>query len=206
MTGASHANVISERILQPLGLNATYYRNEPGYPRPPGLVNAYQDLAGDGRLVNVSDLAVHYTGMFIGYAGLLASLGRLRRLHRGAARRPGGRGGIPCRDEGDARNPPGYGLGLHFIQTPYGPGIGHGGGDVGVTERGAALPRCRRDARAAHKRRKQRHHRGDVQPPLGRGKRGRAEQPVSGAAPEGRSRRGGSAAGLGFTLLREGVI
>jgi hypothetical protein len=25
-----------------------------------------------------------------------------------------------------------YGLGLHFLDTPYGPGIGHGGADFGV--------------------------------------------------------------------------
>ena len=42
-----HAKVISEGILQPLGLDATHYKNESGYPRPPGLVNSYQDLAGD---------------------------------------------------------------------------------------------------------------------------------------------------------------
>jgi hypothetical protein len=25
-----------------------------------------------------------------------------------------------------------YGLGLNFIETPYGPGVGHSGGDVGT--------------------------------------------------------------------------
>ena len=70
VTGASHADMITERIIEPLGLAATYYRNEPGYPSPPGTVNSYQDLAGDERLMNVSDLVVHNTGQFIGYTGL----------------------------------------------------------------------------------------------------------------------------------------
>jgi hypothetical protein len=40
---------------------------------PPRLVNSYQDLAGDGRLVNVTDMTTRYNGMFIGHTGLIAS-------------------------------------------------------------------------------------------------------------------------------------
>jgi len=131
VTGASHANVISERILQPLELNATYYKNEPGYPRPPGLVNSYQDLAGDGRLMNVTDMTVHYTDMFMGNTGLIASSADfaafLEALLDGRLINEASLAEMQKRSRCDC-----YGLGLHFIETPYGPGVGHSGGDFGI--------------------------------------------------------------------------
>jgi hypothetical protein len=33
-----------------------------------------------------------------------------------------------------------YGLGMNFIETPYGPGIGHSGGDFGVLSRVRHFP------------------------------------------------------------------
>ncbi len=131
VTGRGHASVISERILQPLGLGATYYKNEPGYPKPPGLVNSYQDIAGDGRLMNVSDLTEHFNGMFFGHTGLIATSadfaefiealfdGRL--ISETSLAEMQERTECPC-----------YGLGLSFSQTPYGPAIGHAGGDFGI--------------------------------------------------------------------------
>lgn len=131
VTKANHARVISERIIQPLALNATYYKNERGYPTPPGLVNSYQDLAGDGRLVNMSDMTRHFNGMFVGNTGLIASSadfgafiealldGRVLGTEYLAEMQEHSR--CDC-----------YGLGLSFVKTPYGTGIGHNGGDVGV--------------------------------------------------------------------------
>lgn len=131
VTGASHANVISERILQPLGLSATYYKNEPGYPVPPGLANSYQDLAGDGRLVNVSDMTTHYNEMFIGHTGLIASSADfaefIEALIDARLVDQASLDEMLERTECDC-----YGLGLHFRETSYGSGIGHGGGDFGI--------------------------------------------------------------------------
>jgi D-alanyl-D-alanine carboxypeptidase len=131
MTGASHADVISERIIQPLGLSATYYKNEPGYPKPPGLVNSYHDLVGDGGIMNVSDITVHFNGMFSGNTGLIASSADyaafIEALLDGSLISQASLAEMQERIKCSC-----YGLGLSFIETPYGPGIGHDGGDIGI--------------------------------------------------------------------------
>jgi D-alanyl-D-alanine carboxypeptidase len=131
VTGASHANVISERIIRPLGLGASYYKNEPGYPKPPGLVNSYQDLAGDGRLVNVSDVTTHFNGMFIGHTGLIASSSDfaafIEALLDGRVVNQASLAEMQKRTECEC-----YGLGLHFALTEYGLAVGHDGGDFGI--------------------------------------------------------------------------
>jgi D-alanyl-D-alanine carboxypeptidase len=131
VTEASHANVVSMRILQPLGLNATYYKNEPNYPRPLGIVNSYQDLAGDGRLMNVSDLVAHNAGIFFGNAGLIATSADFAEFIEALL------DGRIVNQESLAqmqrwRESSHNGLGLNFIETPYGVGIGHSGGDLGI--------------------------------------------------------------------------
>jgi D-alanyl-D-alanine carboxypeptidase len=125
-----HANVITERILSPLGLSATYYKNEQGYPSPPGLVNSYEDYTGDGALVNVSDYAAHAAGEFMGNAGLIATSADfasfLEALLEGEV--VGQESVAEMQDWGSSH----YGLGLNLIETPYGPGVGHAGGDLGA--------------------------------------------------------------------------
>ena len=131
VTREGHAGVITHRILEPLGLAGTCYKNEPGYPTPAGLVNSYQDLAGDGRLMNVSDLATHALGIFSGNAGLIATSADfaafLDALLGGGIIGPESLAQMQERTES-----PRYGLGLHFLETAYGPAIGHSGGDMGV--------------------------------------------------------------------------
>jgi D-alanyl-D-alanine carboxypeptidase len=145
VTGGSHAEVIRRRILEPLHLEATYYKSQPGYPRPPGLVNSYQDVAGDGRLMNVSDLAVYSLQIFSGNAGLIATSADfatfIEALLDGSIVGPASLSAM--RSWGERSR---YGLGLNFIETPYGLGIGHSGGDSGALaqvrrfpERGATL-------------------------------------------------------------------
>lgn len=131
VTEASHANVITERILHPHGLDATYYKNEPNYPRPPGIVNSYQDLAGNGRLMNVSDLVAHNAGIFFGNAGLIATSADFAEFIEALLD-----GRIVTQESLSQmqqwRESSHYGLGLNFIETPYGVGIGHSGGDLGI--------------------------------------------------------------------------
>jgi D-alanyl-D-alanine carboxypeptidase len=128
---AGHAGVISEHIIQPLGLRATYYKNEAGYPSPPGLVNSYQDLVGDGGLMNGSDLAVHSAKTSMGYAGVIASAADYATFVEGLLE--GRIIGESMLTEMQTRTEwERYGLGLHFLETPYGLGIGHSGGSFGI--------------------------------------------------------------------------
>lgn len=131
VTAGSHADVISERILAPLGLDATYYRNEAGYPTPPGLVNSYQDVAGDGRIMNVTDIVTNGSRIFFGHAGLIATSADyaafLNALLVGEILGPEMLTQMLERPDAGS-----YGLGLSFTDTPYGTAVGHSGGDMGV--------------------------------------------------------------------------
>lgn len=74
LTG-SHAQFFNTRIFQPLGLQNTYYKVEPGLPCPPKLVNLYFDRYGDGNLENVTDvLCVYYFNVHYGSSGIIADL------------------------------------------------------------------------------------------------------------------------------------
>jgi D-alanyl-D-alanine carboxypeptidase len=131
-SGAGHADLIAHRILQPLGLTGTSYRNDESYPRPPGLVSSYQDLAGDGRLMNVSDLAVHAATVFFGNAGLIATSADfaafLEGLMAGSIVSPETLALMMERPTPSSS----YGLGLSFLETEYGDAVGHSGGDMGT--------------------------------------------------------------------------
>jgi D-alanyl-D-alanine carboxypeptidase len=131
VTGEGHAEVISQRIIQPLGLAETFYGIGPGSPTPVGLVNSYQDLLGDGRIANVSDLSAHAAETAFGQAGLIASASDfatfLEALLGASILGPGSLDEMQDHTRCDC-----YGLGLSFLDTAYGVGIGHDGGDVGT--------------------------------------------------------------------------
>ena len=126
-----HASVIATRILQPLGLHDTYYKEGQAYPTPAGLVNSYQDVAGDGRLMNVTDLMIHNDRVFMGNAGLIASSADLAdfldALVGGQVVSPQSLAEMEAWSE-----PHRHGLGLSYLDTSYGPAIGHSGGDIGA--------------------------------------------------------------------------
>jgi D-alanyl-D-alanine carboxypeptidase len=73
VTGEDHSRFISSAIIQKLGLQNTYYKNEAGYPKPKGLVNSYMDRYGNKTLENASDVQNKFTESFIGEDGVLAS-------------------------------------------------------------------------------------------------------------------------------------
>lgn len=138
-TQGSHADFMNLRILEPLGLTETYYEAGPGHPVPPGLVNSYQDLAGDGRLMNVTDLAINSMEIFFGNAGLVATSADyahfLESLLGGELIGQEMLGQMLERPEGSR-----YGLGLGFRETPFGWAVGHGGGDLGVLSQVRRFP------------------------------------------------------------------
>jgi D-alanyl-D-alanine carboxypeptidase len=68
-----HARFLDEQIVQPLDLNQTYYKTQRAYPTPPGLVNAYADWYGDGRLINVTESHATHHASAQGDGGMIAS-------------------------------------------------------------------------------------------------------------------------------------
>lgn len=70
-----HADFLSRRIFQPLGMTHTYYRKEAGLPRPPRLVTPYLDRYGDGTLESVGTVfpTVRQNHAY-GAGGLLADM------------------------------------------------------------------------------------------------------------------------------------
>jgi hypothetical protein len=94
-------------------------------------VNSYEDLAGDGRLLNVSDLVIHFSAEVAGNAGLLATSADfatfIEALFDARLVGPSRLAEMLKHTHCDC-----YGLGLHFFETPFGMAIGHSGGDLGV--------------------------------------------------------------------------
>lgn len=134
-----HAAAVRDLVVKPLELRSTCYRNDPGYPSPPGLVNGYQDLVGDGTLMNVTDLARHAAGVFMGNAGLITNSADLAdfldALLGGGLLAPTSLSAMTAWSE-----PSRYGLGLGYLQTPYGRAVGHSGGDVGALAQARCFP------------------------------------------------------------------
>jgi D-alanyl-D-alanine carboxypeptidase len=69
----NHPAYISETILKPLGLDQTFYRNEPGYLNYPELVNTYWDRHSNGIIENVSQLQRNNVRCMVGDDGMVAT-------------------------------------------------------------------------------------------------------------------------------------
>lgn len=67
----NHAKAVSDKIITPLELEHTFYKNEPAYPNPPGLSNCYLDLYGNGTLQNSTDWESNFSQMSIGHDGMI---------------------------------------------------------------------------------------------------------------------------------------
>jgi len=71
----SHVDFFVSRIFWPMGLTSTFYKSEPGLPKPPELVNYYYDRYGDGYIENVTnELCALYFNADFGYSGIIATL------------------------------------------------------------------------------------------------------------------------------------
>jgi len=120
-----HARFFSTWIFQPLGLTHTFYKLEPGLPRPPKLVDVYFDRYGDGAIENVTDplCALNFNAN-IGCSGILADMADNARFMEALA------GGELFSPESWAEmikpSYPGfewYGLGIGIIKSKDGQGI-----------------------------------------------------------------------------------
>jgi D-alanyl-D-alanine carboxypeptidase len=135
VTGKPHADFLSERIFKKLGLNQTFYKNEPGYPQPEGLVNSYWDRYSNGQLENITEVAIHFDEISVGHDAMLASAYDFSKFLDALFK------GQIVSDATleqmmdwrfDKRDEVFNGLGILRETTKYGDAIGHGGGNFGV--------------------------------------------------------------------------
>lgn len=135
VTGRPHADFLTERIFTPLGLTGTYYKNEPGYPRPPGLVNSYYDRFDNGQLENITEVAIRFDSLSVGHDAMLATPYDYAKfidalLHGKIVSASSLK--EMMRWKYDEKKETYNGLALLKRHTLYGDGIGHGGGNFGV--------------------------------------------------------------------------
>ncbi|MBD2766910.1 beta-lactamase family protein [Hymenobacter sp. BT664] len=144
VTGRSHAYRFTERIFQPLGLRDIYYKNEPGYPRPRGLVSGnYFDRDGDSVLEDYSGFETASVSSFLGDDGLISSAYDLGQFIEalGKGKLVNGQSLQQMTrwvDTGITGTQ--YGLGLFGVDTPYGRAFGHSGSGVGAAAQMYYLP------------------------------------------------------------------
>jgi D-alanyl-D-alanine carboxypeptidase len=131
-----HADFLTRRIFQPLGMTHTYYRKEAGLPQPPLLITPYLDRYNDGAVESVG--AVFPTirqNHAYGAGGLLADLADYARFNEALF---GGELVSPAALQmmstpQGAATPYGYGFGMIIHRTEgvdedkYGRCFGHGG-------------------------------------------------------------------------------
>jgi D-alanyl-D-alanine carboxypeptidase len=80
LTG-SHVEFFRERIVQPLGLGNTYYKDEPGLPNLPAMADSYYDRFGDGNLENIGpDMRLQVFRKGYGDSGLFSTVGDIARF------------------------------------------------------------------------------------------------------------------------------
>ena len=131
----SHADVISDRIIKKLDLKNTFYKNEQGYPNPNGLVNSYWDRYSDGKLENITKVAIHFDETNVGHDAMLATAYDyslfINALMQGKLVSHKSLNEMMTWKY-DQKDEIYNGFGLLREITPYGDAIGHAGGNFGV--------------------------------------------------------------------------
>jgi len=132
-TGRKHADLLREKIIQPLGLSHTYY--QPHDELPNSVAQGYYDLYNNNTLVNVSNLV---TGSGNGYGGVYSNLFDLYKfidavLLQKTFLTPKSLSIMESYGKSDGSNRYGYGIMKKFIERGPNAGIGHAGRDVGYT-------------------------------------------------------------------------
>ena len=129
VTGRDHASLVTERVFKKLGVMDTYYKSEPGYPAPDGLVNTYLDYRGTGQLQNISEVERNFAQMNIAHDAMIASAYDYFRFISGLFN-----GEIISENSVDTMIANGNRLGVfRFPSELYGvTKIGHDGGSLGA--------------------------------------------------------------------------
>jgi len=132
----NHADVITDNIINKLGLTQTFYKNEIGYPAPDGVVNTYVDMKGDHILVNSTEIERNFAQMSIGHDGMLASTDDyfkfIKALFNGELLSQSSFDEMTEFHERSEKR--GFGLGLEITKSTEGDfrRIGHEGGSLGA--------------------------------------------------------------------------
>ena len=144
VTGKSHADMFTNRIFRPLNLRDIYYKNEPGYPTPRGLLSgSYFDRNGNGTLENVAGFQTASVSSAIGDDGIISSAYDLAQFAEALAKgKLVNQRSLQQMTQWVNTGTTGqqYGLGLYNYATPLGPAIGHGGNGIGAIAQMYYLP------------------------------------------------------------------
>ncbi|MGZ5135260.1 MAG: serine hydrolase domain-containing protein, partial [Flavitalea sp.] len=132
-TGRDHADLLREKVLQPLQLMHSYY--QPHDALPNSVAQGYYDLYNNSTLVNVSNLV---TGSGNGYGGLYSNLFDLYTfidavLLKKTFLSAKSLSIMESYGKTDGNNRYGYGIMKKYIERGVDAGIGHAGRDVGYT-------------------------------------------------------------------------
>ena len=134
----SHSKLISERIIQPLGLAHTFYKEEAGYPAPVNAVNTYVDTKGNGLLINSTDIERNFAAMNIGHDAMMATAHDyylfIKALFEGQILSPSSIEQMLDLQKYPSSIDMGEGLGLEIVKTPLRDltRAGHNGGSLGA--------------------------------------------------------------------------
>jgi D-alanyl-D-alanine carboxypeptidase len=132
-TKRKHADLLREKILQPLGLQQTFY--QPHDALPNSVAQGYYDLYNNKTLLKVSNLV---TGSGNCYGGIYSNLFDLQKLINAVLvnksfLKPASLALMETYGKTDGSNRYGYGIMKKFIERGPNAGIGHSGRDVGYT-------------------------------------------------------------------------
>jgi D-alanyl-D-alanine carboxypeptidase len=130
-----HAKLIDQTVFKPLGLQHTFYRNDPNYINYPSLVNSYLDRYSNGIIENVSQMQQANMLSSKGDDGIVATpldaVKFLKGLMEGKLLSPATMKEMMTWVNDDKNNPV-YGLGLYNVRYSGQTGYGHGGAGIGA--------------------------------------------------------------------------
>ncbi len=137
-SGMTLAQLLRERILDPLGLENTYTQMFETHPS--GFVNGYEDIDGDGELDDVTDIN---DGAGLGDGGLVSNTADITAFYKALLQDQtllGEEMMAELLNFSEADEDGDYSLGLAQWETDYGTAWGHSGGVLGFSSLGVYLP------------------------------------------------------------------
>lgn len=139
-TGKKHSDLLKQYILNPLGLQHTFY--QPHDELPNSVAQGYFDLYNNGTILNVSNLV---TGSGNGYGGIYSNIFDLFKLINAlfvqkTLLQPSSLSIMQTYGKKEDPNYYGYGIQKTFLNRGNDYGIGHKGRDLGYTANAFYFP------------------------------------------------------------------